>query len=175
MRYVALLRGNNVTGNKMIKMTELKAAFEECGFQNVVTYINSGNIAFDSKATDENKVVAKIEKAIESRFGMAVSVMVREQKAINGILANNPFDGEYESHKQMHVLFLREEIPNDRVGELLSFQTDRDQVSVRGREIYALLLDGVAESQIGRGLIERKLKIPVTARNWRTLTKISEM
>ncbi|MGH9949806.1 MAG: DUF1697 domain-containing protein, partial [Pyrinomonadaceae bacterium] len=175
MRYIALLRGINVTGNNMIKMTELKAVFEKCGFENVVTYINSGNLAFDVRTTTEPKLIAKIEKRIAEAFELTVSVMIREQREIDAVLANNPFNGKYESHKQMHVLFLREEIPDDKLAEALSFQTDREKIVVRGREIYALLLDGVAESQIGRGLIERRLKIPITARNWRTVEKLAEI
>ncbi|MBK8304822.1 MAG: DUF1697 domain-containing protein [Chloracidobacterium sp.] len=119
MRYIALLRGINVGGNTMIKMTELKAVFERLGFENVATYINSGNISFDAKKTAEEKLVAKIEKAILSEFKKTVPVMVRERDAINGILSNNPYDGQFESHKHMHVLFLKEEMSPEKTAQLL--------------------------------------------------------
>lgn len=175
MRYVALLRGVNVTGSNMIKMSELKAAFEALGFTNVVTYINSGNVAFDSQKSTETSLVKRIAPVIEELAGKPISVMVREQKDILRVLENNPFDGRFESHKQMHVLFLRDEIPAERHDEILALQSDKEFLAIRGRELYLLLLCGFPESLLGRGLIERRLKIPVTVRNWRTAEKLAEL
>ncbi len=175
MRYVALLRGINLGGNTMIRMSDLQSAFEELGFKNVVTYINSGNLAFDAPKIAETRLVSKIGKAVENMAGKHVQVMVRDQGSINEVLANNPFEGEYETHKQMHVLFMQDEIPRAKHEEVLRWQTESERIALRGREIYALLLGGVAESLIGRGLLERKLKMPMTARNWRTVQKLSEL
>ena len=176
MRYVALLRGINVSGKNMIKMETLRATFESLGFKDVVSYINSGNLAFDSKAIGEAKLVKKIEGAIEADFGVSISVMVREQNNISDIIANNPFDGQYETHKQMHVLFMRGEMPMDKQAALAEHQMDREKFAVLGREIYAMLLDGVAESVVFRkNIIEGKLKTPITGRNWRTVRKLSEL
>ena len=176
MRYVALLRGINVTGKNMIKMETLRATFESLGFKNVKSYINSGNLAFDYAKTAEAKLVAKLEDAIKKDFGISISVMVREQKSIAEVLANNPFDGKYETHKQMHVLFMREEMPADKQAALTEQQTNREKFTVKGREIYAMLLDGVAESVLFRkNFIEGKLKTPITGRNWRTVQKLAEL
>jgi uncharacterized protein (DUF1697 family) len=175
MRYIALLRGINVGGNTMIKMSELKAAFEDLGFENVVSYVNSGNLAFDTKKGSESKLASKIEKAVEDMTDKQVLVMLREQSSINEVLEHNPFDGEYETHKQMHVLFLKEPIPTDRQKEILDLATDRERIAIRGREIYTLLLGGMAESLLGRGLLEKKLKMPMTARNWRTVKRLAEL
>lgn len=175
MRYVALLRGINVTGNKIIKMEELRALFEALGFKHVTSYINSGNLAFDERASAEPRLIAKIEKAIEERFSMSVQVMVRPQEDIHDIVANNPFEGEFESHKEMHVLFLKEEIPKKQFAELSAAAPANERFTIKGREIYCHLPMGVAESLMGRGLVEKKLKIAVTARNWRTVQKLSEL
>lgn len=175
MRYIALLRGINVGGNTVLKMDDLRRTFEALGFRNVVTYINSGNLAFDSRSTPEEKLVARIEKALEKDLARSINVMIRTRSAVADVLAQNPFEGQFETHKQMHVLFTRSAIPAKRVNEILALQTERELVAVFGREIYALLFDGVAESQIGRGLIERKLKIPITARNWRTVEKLVDL
>ncbi|MCA1590789.1 MAG: DUF1697 domain-containing protein, partial [Acidobacteria bacterium] len=86
MRYVALPRGINVTGSNIIKMTELKAAFGSLGFDNIVTYINSGNVAFDSKKTAEGTLVKKIAPLVEKLAGKPISVMVRSQDDIKKIL-----------------------------------------------------------------------------------------
>src|SRR5690348_234931 len=114
MRYIALLRGINLGGANQMKMGDLKAIFSTLGFDNVKSYINSGNLAFDTKKTSENKLIDKIESAVESKFGRRVHIMVREQKDIERILKNNPFDGQFESHKHMHVLFLKEPMPVEK-------------------------------------------------------------
>lgn len=175
MRYVALLRGVNVGGNTMIKMAELKKTFESLGLENVVTYVNSGNLAFDGRKTPESKLVEKIEAAIEKDFEKRVAVMVREQKEIEGILAANPFRGEFESHKEMHVLFLTEELPADKREQLLAATPENERFAVIGREIYAHLPMGVINSILGKSFIEKKLKVAVTGRNWRTVEKLAEL
>lgn len=175
MRYVALLRGINVTGKNMIKMETLRATFESLGFANVTSYINSGNIAFDTKKSAETKSVTKIEQAIDNEFGMRVSVMIREQTAIADVLSNNPFIDRYETPQQMNVLFLRDEIPVEKHNEILALQSDKEFMAIRGREIYLLLLCGFPESLLGRGVIERRLKMPITVRNWRTVEKLGKL
>ena len=90
MRYAALLRGINVTGKNMIKMETLRATFESLGFKNVKSYINSGNIAFDTAKTSDAKLAAKIHDAIQKEFGFNISVMVRtmavSKRSLRGIL-----------------------------------------------------------------------------------------
>ncbi len=175
MRYVALLRGINVGGNTMIKMEELRKTFEALGFENVVSYINSGNLAFDAKKTAEERLCTKIEKAIEKDFGKPVRVMVREQASIANVLEKNPFHGAYETHKQMHVLFMKEEMPKEARVQLKAASTEQEKFEVIDREIYALLKGGMAESLMGRGLIEKRFKVSITARNWRTVEKLAEL
>lgn len=175
MRYVALLRGINVTGNNMIKMADLKAVFESLGLENVATYINSGNVAFNTRKASEASLVKKIEAAIATKFRKAIPVIVRTQDDIKRILAADPFAGEYESHKQMHVLFMAGPMPADKAELLLARQTKNEKFVIRGNEIYALLLDGVAESMLGSGYIEKKLQTMYTGRNWRTVNKLLEM
>jgi len=175
MRYVALLRGINVGGNTMIKMAELKNSFESLGLENVVTYVNSGNIAFDSKKSAEKTLVKKLEDVIEKDFGKQVPVMVREQNEIPKIIAANPFEGEFESHKEMHVMFLREEMPNDKMQQLLDAAPKNERYAAIGRELYCHLPMGVIDSLLGKSFLEKKLKLAVTGRNWRTTEKLAEL
>jgi len=175
MRYIALLRGINMGGNNLMKMSDLKAAFEECGFENVATYINSGNLAFDAKKTGEEKLVQRIEACVEARFGKRVDVMVREQKEIERIVVNNPFDGQYESHKHMHVLFLREPMPSEKEKLLQESALPGEKYEVRDREIYNLLPNGVAGSLLTKGFFEKKPRVSYTGRNWRTVEKLAEL
>ena len=175
MRYVALLRGINVGGNTMIKMEELRKAFEALGFERVVSYINSGNLAFDSKKTSETNLVKKIEDTVERLIDKRVQVMVREQPDIEQVIANNPFDGKYQNHKEMHVIFLRSELSEDQVAWLTDATPTGEHFQVSGREIYCHLPMGVADSYLGRGQFEKKLGAAVTARNWRTVQKLAEL
>ncbi len=175
MRYIALLRGINVGGNTMLKMSELKATFESVGFTSIVTYINSGNLAFDTRKTAEAALVEKVEKGIAAKFGRHVPVMIREQDEIKRILARNPYAGDYESHKEMHLLFLREEMSREKIDQLLAAAPERERFSIQGREIYCHLPMGVADSLLGKSFIEKKLKVAVTGRNWRTVEKLTQL
>ncbi len=182
MRYLALPRGINVSGSNMIRMTELKAALETLGFENVVTYINSGNVAFDvssphvSKGSaTEKELIDKIAPLLEKLAGKPISVMVREQADLSRIIQNNPYAGQFESHKEMHVLFLNDELTEEGKHFLAENVPPPERFSVAGREIYCHLPMGVADSYLGRGIFERKLKIAVTGRNWRTVEKLAEL
>src|SRR5438477_12795508 len=99
MRYVALLRGINVTGKNMIKMETLRATFEALGFNNVKSYINSGNIAFDTVKTDDGKLSSKIHDAIHRDFGFDISVMVRPMADVKQVVACDTFAVQFEIHK----------------------------------------------------------------------------
>jgi uncharacterized protein (DUF1697 family) len=175
MRYVALLRGINVGGNTMIKMEELRKCFEALGFENVATYINSGNVGFDCRKASEEKLCSKLEKTVEEKFGRFFSVMVREQKDIGRVLANNPFDGEFESHKEMHVLFLKDKLSKEKADAIIEAAFDGERYHIDGREIFCHLPRGVAESLLTKGVIDKKLKINYTGRNWRTVEKLAAL
>ncbi len=175
MRYLALPRGINVSGSNVIKMAELKAALESLGYNNVVTYINSGNVAFDTKKTAEAALVKQIASVVEKLAGKPISIMVRAQADINRIMLNNPFNGQFKSHKEMHVLFLQVALTRGQKLFLAENVPPPEQFSVSGREIYYHLPIGVADSYLGRGIFERKLKISVTARNWRTVERLADL
>ncbi len=159
----------------MIKMEELRAMFEALGFDEVKSYINSGNIAFDSRKLPPEKLSAKIETAIADRFDKQIPVIIREQEDFKRILSNNPFEGKYGSHKEMHVLFLKEGMPEDKAEQLAAAAIPGEEFYPDGREIYCHLQNGVAESLLGKGFLEKKLKIVYTGRNWRTVEKLAEL
>jgi len=175
MRYVALLRGINLGGANMIKMADLKAEFEALGLENVKTYINSGNLAFDASKAAISKLESKIEVAVEKRFNKPIPVIVREQKDIDRILKNNPFAGQYESHKHMHVLFLKEPMPSEKAEQLKASALPGERYEIRGIEIYNHLPNGVAGSLLTKGFFERKPRVAYTGRNWRTVEKLAEL
>src|SRR5689334_22693235 len=111
MKYIALLRGVNVGGNTKVNMAELRAACERLGFKNVKTYINSGNVVFDADEANPDKLASQIHDVILDNFGVDTSVMVRTAAELQQVVANNPFDGQFDNHKNMHVFFLADELP----------------------------------------------------------------
>lgn len=173
-KYVAFLRGINVGGKNKIKMEILREMFAALGFENVKTYINSGNVIFETAEADDKKLAAKIEKAIEKEFSLNIRVMVRTIDEIEDIIKNNPFDGQFTSDRDLHVLFLDEELAAEKREMLLSNNNENEMFAVRNREIFCLLRVGFSDSLLGKDYIGKKLKTPATARNWRTVNKLLE-
>jgi len=175
MKYVAFLRGINVGGKNKVKMETLREVFGSLGFENVKTYINSGNVIFETVATAGKELAAKIESAIEKEFALKIKVIVRKMSEIENIAANNPFAGQFENEKDLHVFFLDGELPADKRELLLSNNNKNEQFAVRNSEIFCLLCVGVLDSLMGKDYIGKKLKVSATARNWRTVNKILEL
>lgn len=174
MKYVALLRGINVGGSTVIKMEALREVFESLGFKNVKSYIQSGNIVFESTRASEENLARKIEIAVESKFFKA-PVLVRSREAIENVIANNPFAETDFDEKQLHVVFLKDKLTAENAEILLSNNNENETFAVIDREIYCRLRRGVADSLLGKRYIETKLKATATARNWRTVNKIREL
>ena len=175
MKYVALLRGINVGGKNMIKMEALRETFSALGFENVKSYINSGNLIFETAKTDDDKLANKIHDAIQKDFGFDISVMVRSIAEINELIASNPFEGQFESHKDMHLFFLNEELTSEQEALLFTQANENEMFAVIDRHILCLLKISILDSAVGKGFIDKKLKVATTARNWRTVNKIAEM
>jgi len=175
MKYAAFLRGINVGGRNKIKMETLRGVFVALGFANVKTYINSGNIVFEYSATDDRKLAAKIEKAIKDEFSLNIKTMVRTIAEIKDLIENNPFVGQFENDKDLHVFFLDEELPPEKCDLLLANNNENERFAVRSREVFCHLRVGFLDSLIGKDYIGKKLKVSATARNWRTVNKILEL
>ncbi len=175
MKYAAFLRGINVGGKNKIKMETLREMFYSLGFENVKSYINSGNVIFETAKTDDKKLAAKIESAIEKEFSLSIKVMVRKIDEIKQLVKNNPFEGQFENDKDLHVFFLDEELSEEKCAALLSNNNENEQFAVRNREIFCLLRVSVLDSLIGKDYIGKKLKVSATARNWRTVNKVLEL
>lgn len=174
MKYVAFLRGINVGAKTVIKMERLREVFVALGFTNIKTYIQSGNVVFESDERDEVKLTAEIEAAIESNF-FKTPVMVRLVEEVKDAIENNPFAGEEFEDKLFHLIFLSEKLSDEKAAQLLANNCDAEQFAVRKREVYCLLRGDFPKSLLGKKYIDNKLKTPATARNWRTVNKILEL
>ncbi|MBB6730446.1 DUF1697 domain-containing protein [Cohnella zeiphila] len=170
--YIGLLRGINVGGNHKIKMAELKKLLEEMGLRRVQTYIQSGNLAFESDEREEALRTA-MESAIEGKFGFPVPVVLRTAEELDAIARVNPYSpDELEEGWSIHVLFYPNAVAPEQIEALPDLDIGSDEFFVDGREIYQLYRRSMTDSKLPQKL--GKLK-GGTDRNWKTVVKLMEM
>ncbi|QAY68426.1 DUF1697 domain-containing protein [Paenibacillus protaetiae] len=174
--YIALLRGINVGGKNKVKMADLKAALEQEGFHHVQTYIQSGNIVFES-ADGEEAVQTRIEQIMEAEFGIASKVMVRTAGELTDLAAKLPFTADEIAAAEascegecLYAAFLREPLPPAVIGKLDGGDYGDDQYRTDGRHIYLLYGRSVRNSKLSAKL--ERLGVPITVRNWNTVGKL---
>ncbi|MEK3751233.1 DUF1697 domain-containing protein [Paenibacillus sp. FSL E2-8871] len=174
--YIALLRGINVGGNKIIKMLDLKAMFQTLGFENVRTYIQSGNVVFESDEGSESLLTGVIERKIHEVFGFEVSVIIRTLAEMENVIANDPFQlSEPEEFKRWYVTFLPAEPSAEALDKLRTYENGPDKVRFVGREMYILYEVSVSQSPLFKVPFDRILGMTITARNWNTANKLVTM
>lgn len=168
-RYVALLRGVNVGGNRKVPMPELRQVFESQGFADVSTYIQSGNVLFSA---EDRVSPSDLEAAVADRFGIDVDVVLRTAADLYRIVDDNPFP--VTEIKPLHVGFMVKapEAANLKLLDLAPFEPEAAEV--RGSEIYFYLPNGIGRAKVP-AYVDRQLKVPTTVRNWNTTTKLLEL
>lgn len=174
VKYVTFLRGINVGGKNMIKMEALREMVGSLGFTDVKSYINSGNIIFETDEMDDNELSAKITEAITETFSFNIKVMTRKISEIESLVKNNPFAGQFENDKDLHVFFLDEDLSEEKRDILFAQANENEMFAFQPRTIFCLLRISILDSIVGKGFIDKKLKVSATARNWRTVNKILE-
>jgi len=174
--YISILRGINVSGSKKIKMTDLKALYEKLGFQDVQTYIQSGNVIFKNKKADKLAIKNKIEFEILDQYGFAVPVMVLVIQELNDVFANNPFANKrMEDISKLHVTFLEKTPKNELLSNILNIQKSSDEFIIKEKAIYLFCPNGYGRTKLTNTFFEKKLKTTATTRNWKTLCKLVEL
>ncbi len=174
---IALLRGINVGGKRKVLMKDLKALFEKLGYTDVVTYIQSGNLIFDSNdALDTIQIASKIEKAILKTYGFEVPVVVITANDIKQAAEANPFlKMENVSTDQFHVTFLQG-IPNsEHLVKIATYSTGSDQFIIRDQIVYLCCQGKYHKSKLSNTFFETKLKVSATTRNWKTVLKLVDL
>jgi uncharacterized protein (DUF1697 family) len=173
--YIALLRGINVGGHKIIKMEQLRKAFEGLGFENVATYVQSGNVVFRSPGK-ASVLSRNIEEMLLHRFKMSVPVIVRTAEEVGEVLRNNPFVKESGIDvTRLHVTFLSLTPQKAAMKGLDSIAAGLDRFYCRGQEIYLHCPNGFGGSKLSINVFEKVLAVGATTRNWNTVNKLYEM
>lgn len=169
--YLALLRGINVGGKNIIKMKELKRLFEELGFEKVTTYIQSGNIVFQS-VEDAGEVQAQMEQVIEKTYGFSVPIVVRSDKEFLDIIKNCPYPADsLPEGESVHLTLFGSEPSQESILRLPKFEDE--ECHVQGKEIYLYLKKSFKDSKLAVHL--HKLGVPATTRNWKTVRKLESL
>lgn len=168
--YLALLRGVNVGGQKKIPMAELREVLSNSGLEKVRTYIQSGNILFQSSKDKREKLEALIHKTIKSHFGFEVPILVLKPKDLQHIFDNCPFSEEKKEKSYFMMLFSKPD--QVLVDETAKLSYPNEEFKIRDNCVYFYSSMGYGKAKFSNNFFERKLKVTATARNYKTMVKL---
>lgn len=174
-RFVALLRGINVGGNRKVPMAELRALAEELGWSEPRTYIQSGNLVFGARGKAQ-ALEQRLEQGLEERFGFAVPVVVRDERAWRALVQANPWPALAEKDPA-HVLagLAQAAIRRSAAAELAERAQAPERVALAGGALWLHYATGIARSKLTPALLDRCAGSSVTARNWTTVLELASM
>lgn len=174
-KYIAFLRGINVGGHRPLKMEELRELFGGLGFNNVSTHIQSGNVIFDAdEEADLNFLSTKIKVQIKETFGYDIPVVLRTPSDLENTLSSFPYD--HREGWKGYISFLAHEPMGEQAAELESMSSDIEQFEIRGLELYSFVDKQTNKKpKFSNSFVEKKLGVPTTTRNLRTVDKILEL
>ncbi|XCF06732.1 DUF1697 domain-containing protein [Tamlana crocina] len=168
--YIALLRGINVGGQKKVPMAELRNLLTRAGLKNVATYIQSGNVVFQSSEENIQKLENEIRSVILKHFGFEVPVLVKTPTDFQNILKNCPFPDEQKVNSYFVLLFSK---PNEGVvKEVKSMSYPNETFVITDACVYLHCATGYGKAKLNNNIIERKLNTTATARNYKTMAKL---
>ncbi len=174
--YIALLRGINVSGQKKIKMVDLKISLEKLNFKDVVTYIQSGNIVFKSDNNSTIDLENKIHKKILKDFGFEVPTLVKTPQEVTNAFENNPFEKDTtKDPKLFYVVFLKNKPHPENIVKLKTYNYSPEEYVINDKIIYYYAANGAGNAKMSNNFFENKLKVQATSRNWRTTRKLVEL
>lgn len=175
--YVTLLRGINVSGQKPIKMVDLCKLYQSLGFDNVTSYIQSGNVIFSSKKNGPVRIKESIEKLINKQFDFDVPVEIRTNFELKNVIENFPYnrlDADEDGTKYL-VAFLSKDPGKVSANDIKKHVFLPERLTVIGREVYLHCPMGSGKSKLSNSFIEKKLGVDATTRNWKTVKKLYEL
>jgi len=175
-RYIALIRGINVGGHKRVAMSDLRGMATQLGFLDVRTLLQSGNLVFRSATTSGAELERLLEVEAEKRLGLKADFLVRTAGEWDEIVARNPFRAEAEHDPAHLVVMLLKDSPDSKSVELLQAAINGPEIiRADGKQLYIVYPDGIGRSRLTHTLIEKKLGMRGTARNWNTVLKLANL
>lgn len=174
--YIALLRGINVSGYNKIKMVDLQQLFKNEGFENVITYIQSGNVIFSSDEIYISKIEQTIINRIEKQFSYTINVLVLKKNELEKVYNSNPFvEIDNLDFKKVAVAFLDTIPTKEGIAKVEALAATEEKVRCIEKAMYLYCPNGFGKTKLTNNTIETKLKVSATSRNWNTITKLVEL
>lgn len=171
--YISMLRGINVSGQKQVRMADLQSLYEALGLANVWTYVQSGNVVFDSPEQDAAKLRKSIEAQIEETFGFSVPALIRTSDDFRLIIESHPF--AQEDPTRVLVTFLYERPDQSKWDDLGNYKDKVDKFALGEQEIFLFCPGGYGKTKLSNTFFEKKLGVIATTRNWKTVNALYEM
>lgn len=173
-RWIALFRGINVGGNNLLPMKELVRHLEALKLKNVRTYIQSGNVVFDSDEKNAKSLAKKIKARIERECGFGPEVLLISRDELQNAIEANPFSHAVSEPKSLHFFFLEKAAAKANIQALDMAKAPTESYVLKGSVIFLHAPEGVGRSKLAASA-ERHLGVAATARNYRTVEKLAEM
>lgn len=162
-----------MSGHRMIKMDALRQLYSDLGFENVKTYIQSGNVVFQFKQIDNKKLADRIEKEITKRFEFQVPVLVKEINELKEIVNQNPFlKDNSKDISFLHVTFLSDIPTKENLNKIINGQYQQDEFQIFEKSVYLYCPNSYSNSKLTNSFFESKLKVTATTRNWKTTNEL---
>jgi uncharacterized protein (DUF1697 family) len=174
-RHVALLRAINVGGRNKVPMARLRELMGELGYEDVATYVQSGNVVFSGPKRPDTKVAAALERAYKTEFGFEIGVVVRTRDELAAIVKANPLGAIATDPARQLVYFLADRIHPQRLEDIDRDAVAPDVFELHGRELHMWAPNGSGRSKLAALLTPKRLRTTATARNWRTVEKLLEL
>lgn len=172
--WISILRGINVSGHKSVKMDALRKSYEALGFQNVATYVQSGNVVFTSENTTAGTLAQTIIEQIEKDFGFDVPVIVMSADKLKHIVDNNPF-AKNNDKPVLYVTFLASKPKNFDLNTIEEKARKGEEISVTEDAVYLYCPSGYGRTKLSNNFLEKKLQVKATTRNWKTTNVLLNM
>jgi uncharacterized protein (DUF1697 family) len=171
--YISILRGVNVSGQKLIKMDDLRKLYENLGFHNVTTYVQSGNVIFTTKDIELDKLRQKISKEIEKKYRFEVPVILLTIDKLKQIIDNNPFIKDSgKDQSALYATFLSSKPGQFDFNAIVEKKQNNEEIIFSDNVVYLYCPNGYGRTKLTNNFLEAKLKVEATTRNWKTTNEI---
>ena len=175
MKYLALLRGINVGGNAIIKMDQLQKIFVKNGFTNVRTYIQSGNVIFESDSKDKQKLTSEIESFLLNAFKINIRIVIVSDKELEKVLDHVPHEWKKTDELRCYLAFVKEPTTTSEVLKEITLNEGIDFIQTGERVLYmSTKLSGITNSSFSK-LSGKKIYQEITIRNYNTIQKLRDL
>lgn len=168
--YIALFRGINVGGKNSLPMKELLPILESMNYENIQTYIQSGNVVFSSSKTVGPSDATRIGQKISEKKGFEPKVLLLSEKQLQDAINNNPFPSD--DGKALHFFFLESKPEKPDINKLESLKVQSEEFHLHKNVFYLYAPEGIGRSKLAAA-VEKSISVPLTARNWNTVSKLA--